>query len=68
MSCLEKVRNNGIDLGNEFTAEWITVIQFKFRTTITTRSLLVSKPDATVKLHMFDLKSEFLMRQLVPIY
>jgi len=62
MSCLKKIRNNGTDLGNEFTAEWITVIQFEFRITITTRMLLVSKPDATVNLHMSDPKIEFLTR------
>lgn len=59
MSCLEKIRNNGIDLENEFTAEWVSVIHLEFRITITMRRLLVSEPDATFNLHMSDPKAEF---------
>jgi len=45
-------------------AEWITVIYFEFRITITMRRMLVTKPDATVNLHVSDPKTEFLTREV----
>jgi len=45
-------------------AEWITVIQFEFRITITMRRLLVTKPEATVNLRMSDHTTEFLTRDV----
>jgi len=59
MSCLEKLRNNGIDLENEFTAEWVSVIHLELRITITMRRLLVSEPDATFNLHCLILRLSF---------
>jgi hypothetical protein len=64
MPCLKKIRNNGTDLGKEFMAELITVIQFEIRITIIMRRMLVSKPDATVNLHVSDPKTEFLTREV----
>ena len=61
---LFKKINNGIDLGNEFMAEWITVIQFEFRITVTMRRLMVTKPDDTVNLHVSDAKTEFVTREV----
>jgi hypothetical protein len=45
-------------------AELITVLQFEFRITVTMRRLLVTKPDATVNLHMSDPTTEFLTREV----
>jgi hypothetical protein len=64
MTCLKKIRKKGIDLGNEFMAELITVIQFEFRIAITMRRMLVTKRDATVNLHVSDPKTQFLTREV----
>jgi hypothetical protein len=45
-------------------SEWTTVIHFEVRITITMCRMLLTKPDATVNLHVSDPKTEFLTTEV----